>query len=156
MTLLPQQNQDWEQKQDSSMMFLFRLNTREPRPWHCCSAPSNKAQPLTKSVSADTCFPGIYPGGTCQAVPAHCGGCCHCHLPCHVARQSPSFVSSAYRPCSYSHNHLEVQFRKALNVLQDTTVRELYSVSIYLCKDGEADAATINTSGIKFSLPFRM
>ncbi|TKC52928.1 hypothetical protein EI555_009104 [Monodon monoceros] len=24
-------------------------------------------------------------------------------------------------PCSYSHNHLEAQFRKALNVLQDTT-----------------------------------
>eukprot|EP00069_Balaena_mysticetus_P006701 bmy_18728T0 len=97
-------------------------------PWHCCSAPSNKAQPLTISASADTCFPGIYPGGTCQAVPAHCGGCCHRHRPCHVARQRPSSVSSACRHCSCSRNHLEAQFLKTLKVLQDSTVRELYSV----------------------------
>ncbi|XP_077631538.1 protein ITPRID1 [Crocuta crocuta] len=92
----------------------------EPWPRHCCTAPRNEAQRLTKSVSLDTGFCHIYPAGTCHSVPAHCCVCCH-HCPhCH----------SACRHCPCSHNHLEAQFMKTLNVLQDTTVRELCSCTV--------------------------
>lgn len=103
----------------------------ESRLWHCCSAPSKKAQPLTKSVSLDTGFPGLYSVGTCPAVPAHCCVCYHHHLHCHPERQSPSSVSSAYRHCSCSHKHPEAQFTRRLEVLQDTTARELYSCTVH-------------------------
>uniref|UniRef100_A0A673UG60 ITPR interacting domain containing 1 n=2 Tax=Suricata suricatta TaxID=37032 RepID=A0A673UG60_SURSU len=84
------------------------------------SAPSNQAQRLTKSVSLDTGFPHIYPAGICHAVPAHCCVCCH-HCPhCH----------SACRHCPCSHNHLEAQFMKTLNVFWDSTVRELCSCTV--------------------------
>nr|XP_010969911.1 protein ITPRID1 [Camelus bactrianus] len=104
--------------------------TCEPSPWHCCSAPSNKARPLTKSVSLDTVFPSVHPVGICHAAPAHCCVCCHHHLHRHLERQSPSSVSSACRhcPCSYT---LEAQFMKTLKVLQDTAVRELYSCTVH-------------------------
>ncbi|XP_057588042.1 protein ITPRID1 [Hippopotamus amphibius kiboko] len=102
----------------------------EPTPWHCCSAPGRKVQPLTKSVSLDTGFPSIYPGGICQAVPAPCCVCCHHHLHCHAERQSPSSASSTCRHCTCSHNHREAQFMKTLKVLQDTTVRELCSCTV--------------------------
>ena len=116
--------------------------TCESRLWHCCSAPSKKAQPLTKSVSLDTGFPGLYSVGICPAVPAHCCVCYHHHLHCHPERQSPSSVPSAYRHCSCSHKHQEAQFTRRLEVLQDMTARELYSVSIHLCKNTKADVAT--------------
>uniref|UniRef100_A0A8C8X9D4 ITPR interacting domain containing 1 n=1 Tax=Panthera leo TaxID=9689 RepID=A0A8C8X9D4_PANLE len=98
---------------------------REPRPWHCCSAPS-----LTKSASLDTGFPRIYPAGISHAVPAHCCVCCHYCSHCHSERQSPNPVPSACRHCPCFHNHLEAQFMKTLNVLQDTAVRELCSCTV--------------------------
>uniref|UniRef100_A0A667G6Y7 ITPR interacting domain containing 1 n=1 Tax=Lynx canadensis TaxID=61383 RepID=A0A667G6Y7_LYNCA len=98
---------------------------REPRPWHCCSAPS-----LTKSASLDTGFPRIYPAGISHAVPAHCCVCCHHCSYCHSERQSPNPAPSACRHCPCFHNHLEAQFMKTLNVFQDTTVRELCSCTV--------------------------
>ncbi|XP_044908498.1 protein ITPRID1 isoform X1 [Felis catus] len=98
---------------------------REPRPWHCCSAPS-----LTKSASLDTGFPRIYPAGISHAVPAHCCVCCHHCSHCHSERRSPNPAPSACRHCPCFHNHLEAQFMKTLNVLQDTTVRELCSCTV--------------------------
>nr|XP_008520509.1 PREDICTED: coiled-coil domain-containing protein 129 [Equus przewalskii] len=102
----------------------------EPRPWHCCSAPSNKAQPFTKSVSLDTGYPGIYPVGICHSVPAHCCLCHHQHPHCHRERQSPGPGTSACRHCPCSHD-LEAQFMKTLKVLQDATVRELCSCTVH-------------------------
>ena len=114
-----------------------QTDTWEPPPWHCCSAPGKKAPPLTKSVSLDTGFPRNYPGAICQAVPAHCCICCRHHLHCPEERQSPGSMSSTCWHCLCLHNHLEAQFMKTLKVLQDTTVRELYSVSICLHKVGK-------------------
>uniref|UniRef100_A0A8C3W4P8 ITPR interacting domain containing 1 n=1 Tax=Catagonus wagneri TaxID=51154 RepID=A0A8C3W4P8_9CETA len=94
------------------------------------SAPGNKTQPITKSVSLDTGFPGIYSVGICHAVPAHCCVCYHHHLHCHPERQNPSSVSSAYRRCSCSHSHLEAQFMRRSEVLQDTTAGEPYSCTV--------------------------
>ncbi|XP_039718610.1 protein ITPRID1 [Pteropus medius] len=103
----------------------------EPRSWHHHSAPSNRVQPLTKSVSLDTGFPRIYPVDSCHAVPTHRCHCYHHRPHCHSERQSPSPVPSAHRHCLCSHSHLEAQFMKALKVLQDTTVRELCSCSVH-------------------------
>ncbi|XP_055276896.1 protein ITPRID1 [Moschus berezovskii] len=108
-----------------------QTDTWEPPPWHCCSAAGKKAPPLTKSVSLDTGFPRNYPGAICQAVPAHCCICCHHHLHCPTERQSPSSVSSTCWHCLCLHNHPEAQFMKTLRVLQDTTVRELYSCTVH-------------------------
>ncbi|XP_038542807.1 protein ITPRID1 isoform X6 [Canis lupus familiaris] len=101
-----------------------QANICEPRPWHCCSAPSNKAQYLTKSVSLDT-------AAICHTVPAHCCVCCHHHPHCHSEGQSPSSVLSACRHCPCSDDHLEAQFIKTLNILQDTTVKELCSCTVH-------------------------
>ncbi|XP_038297547.1 protein ITPRID1 isoform X6 [Canis lupus familiaris] len=101
-----------------------QANICEPRPWHCCSAPSNKAQCLTKSVSLDT-------AAICHTVPAHCCVCCHHHPHCHSEGQSPSPVLSACRHCPCSDDHLEAQFIKTLNILQDTTVKELCSCTVH-------------------------
>ena len=114
-----------------------QTDTWEAPPWHCCSAPGKKAPPLTKSVSLDTGFPRNYPGATCQAVPTHCCICCHHHRHCTAERQSPNSVSPTCWHCLCLHNHLEAQLMKPLKVLQDTTVRELYSVSICLHKVGQ-------------------
>nr|XP_035954548.1 protein ITPRID1 isoform X2 [Halichoerus grypus] len=103
-----------------------QTNISEPRPWHCCSAPSTKAQRLTKSVSLDTGFPRIYPAGICHAVSTHCCVCCHHHPHCH-----PGPVPSACRHCSCSHHHLETQLVKTLNILQDTTAKELCSRTVH-------------------------
>ncbi|XP_070324317.1 protein ITPRID1 [Odocoileus virginianus] len=108
-----------------------QTDTWEPPPWHCCSAPGKKAPPLTKSVSLDTGFPRNYPGAICQAVPVHCYICCHHHLHCPAERQSPSSMSSTCWHCLCLHNHLEGQLMKTLKVLQDTTVRELYSCTVH-------------------------
>ncbi|XP_025320333.3 protein ITPRID1 isoform X2 [Canis lupus dingo] len=101
-----------------------QANICEPRPWHCCSAPSNKAQYLTKSVSLDT-------AAICHTVPVHCCVCCHHHPHCHSEGQSPSSVLSACRHCPCSDDHLEAQFIKTLNILQDTTVKELCSCTVH-------------------------
>ena len=114
-----------------------QTDTREPPPWHCCSAPGKKAPPLTKSVSLDTGFPRNYPGAIRQAMPAHCSICCRHHLHCLEERQSSGSMSSTCWHCLCLHNHLEAQFMKSLKVLQDTTMRELYSVSICLHKVGK-------------------
>ncbi|KAB0376099.1 hypothetical protein FD755_012742 [Muntiacus reevesi] len=98
----------------------------EARQFNDVSAP-----PLTKSVSLDTGFPRNYPGAICQAVPAHCCICCHHHLHCPAERQSPGSMSSTCWHCLCLHNHLEAQFTKTLKVLQDTTVRELYSCTVH-------------------------
>uniref|UniRef100_A0A8C9A1D4 ITPR interacting domain containing 1 n=1 Tax=Prolemur simus TaxID=1328070 RepID=A0A8C9A1D4_PROSS len=101
------------------------------------SAPSNKAlthglQPLTRSVSLDTGFPSIYPGGVSHAVPAHCCVCCCHHRHCPGDRQSPGPTPSVRRHCLYSHtDHPEAQFMKTLKVLQDTAVRELCSCTVH-------------------------
>ncbi|XP_004418910.1 PREDICTED: coiled-coil domain-containing protein 129 [Ceratotherium simum simum] len=100
----------------------------EPRPWHCCSAISNKAQTLTKSVSLDTGYPSIYPLGICHAAPVHC--CCHHHPHCYSETQSPGPGPSTCKHCPCCH-HLEAQFMKILRVLQDTTVRELCSFTVH-------------------------
>ncbi|XP_014989245.3 protein ITPRID1 isoform X1 [Macaca mulatta] len=109
----------------------------EPRPWHFCSVPSNKAltygpQPLTKSVSLDSGFPSICPLGTCHAIPAHCCICCHHHSHCHWERQSPGLEPSVCRHslCSLT-GHREAQFMTTLKALQDTTVRELCSCTVH-------------------------
>uniref|UniRef100_A0A452R5P4 ITPR interacting domain containing 1 n=1 Tax=Ursus americanus TaxID=9643 RepID=A0A452R5P4_URSAM len=106
-----------------------QTNICEPRPWHCCSAPSSEARSLTKSVSLDTGFPHICPAGSCHVVPTRCCVCCHPH--CHSERQSPGPGPSACRHHSCSHNHLEAQLMKTLNVLQDTTVKELCSCTVH-------------------------
>ncbi|XP_012330566.2 protein ITPRID1 isoform X2 [Aotus nancymaae] len=109
----------------------------EPRPWHFCSAPSNKAlirghQPLTKSISLDSGFPSICPGGTCHAKPVHCCICCHHHPHCHGERQSPGPAPSVCRRCLCSlTGHREAQFMTTLKALQDTTVRELCSCTVH-------------------------
>ncbi|EFB30205.1 hypothetical protein PANDA_007932, partial [Ailuropoda melanoleuca] len=108
-----------------------QTNICEPGPWHCCSAPSNKARRLTKSVSLDTGFPCICPAGSCHAVPTPCCVCCHHHLHCHSERQSAGPRPSACRHCSCSHNHLEAQLMKTLNVLQDSAVKELCSCTVH-------------------------
>ncbi|XP_027395280.1 protein ITPRID1 [Bos indicus x Bos taurus] len=108
-----------------------QTDTWEAPPWHCCSAPGKKAPPLTKSVSLDTGFPRNYPGATCQAVPTHCCICCHHHRHCTTERQSPNSVSPTCWHCLCLHNHLEAQLMKTLKVLQDTTVRELYSCTVH-------------------------
>lgn len=131
----------------------MQIHRCEPRSWHRRSAPSNRAQPLTKSVSLDSGFPRISPVGSCHAVPTHCCHCYHHRRHCHSERQNPSPVPSAHRHRLCSHSHLEAQFTKALKVLQDTTARELCSVSIHLCKGGEADAAATDTSGVTVGLP---
>ncbi|XP_012382547.2 protein ITPRID1 isoform X2 [Dasypus novemcinctus] len=111
--------------------------TCEPNPWQCCPAASNKAlkhghQPLTKSVSLDTGFPGSYTVGSCHASPAHCCICRHHQSCCHVERQSPSPAPSARVSLLCSHiDHLEAQVVEALKVLQDTTVRELCSCTVH-------------------------
>lgn len=120
----------------------------EPRSQHHRSAPSNRAQPLTKSVSLDAGFPRIYPVDSCHAAPAHC---CHCyhHRPHRPAeRQSPSPVPSAHGHRLCSHGHLEARFTKALKVLQDAAVRELCSVSSHLCKGGENNKASSLSSSL--------
>uniref|UniRef100_A0A452T4P3 ITPR interacting domain containing 1 n=1 Tax=Ursus maritimus TaxID=29073 RepID=A0A452T4P3_URSMA len=106
-----------------------QTNICEPRPWHCCSAPRSEARRLTKSVSLDTGFPRICPAGSCHAVPTRCCVCCHPH--CHSERQSPGPGPSACRHHSCSHSHLEAQLMKTLNVLQDTTVKELCSCTVH-------------------------
>ncbi|XP_045053316.2 protein ITPRID1 isoform X2 [Desmodus rotundus] len=103
----------------------------EPRSWHCCSVPSNKAQPLTKSVSLDAGFPSSYPVCVCHAVPAHCWGCCHHHPHCHSGGPSPGPVRSACRHDPHSQGHLEAQLMKTLEALQDTAVRELCSCTAH-------------------------
>ncbi|XP_032728042.1 protein ITPRID1 [Lontra canadensis] len=107
-----------------------QADIRELRPWHCCSGQSNKARRLTKSVSLDTGFSYICPPGICHAELTHGCVCCHHQPHCHSERQSPSPVSSAYRHCLCSHHHLEAQFMKTLNVLQDTAVKELCSCTV--------------------------
>ncbi|KAF6086066.1 ITPR interacting domain containing 1 [Phyllostomus discolor] len=99
----------------------------EPRSWHCCSVPRNKAQPLTKSVSLDTGFPSSCPACICWAAPAHCRDCCHHHPHCHWAGLSSGPVSSACRHGLCSQGHLETQCMKTLEVLRDTAVGELCS-----------------------------
>ncbi|XP_036982446.2 protein ITPRID1 isoform X2 [Artibeus jamaicensis] len=103
----------------------------EPRSWCCCLVPSNEAQPLTKSISLDTGFPSSCPVCICCAAPAHCWGCCHHHPHCHSEGPSPGPVSSACRHGPHSHGHLEAQFMKTLEVLQDTAVRELCSCTAH-------------------------
>ncbi|KAM5302979.1 protein ITPRID1 isoform 2-T4 [Glossophaga mutica] len=103
----------------------------EPRSWRCCSVPSNKAQPLTKSVSLDTGFPSSRLACICCAAPARCRGCCHHHPHCHSVGPSPGPVSSACRHGPHSHGHLEARCMKTLEVLQDTAVRELCSCTAF-------------------------
>lgn len=113
-----------------------QTDTCEARLWHCCSAPKIKslahaAQPLIRSLSVDTGLPTICPVDVSYAVPAHCHYIYNHHNPyCHQERQSPIPVPLACKhcPCSH-HHHPEVQFLKTLKVLQETTVRELCSVS---------------------------
>ncbi|XP_036897086.1 protein ITPRID1 isoform X2 [Sturnira hondurensis] len=103
----------------------------EPRSWCCCSVLSNEALPLTESISLDSGFPSSCPVCTCCATPAHCRGCCHHHPHCHLEGPSPGPVSSACRHGLHSHGHLEAQFTKTLEVLQDTAVRELCSCTAH-------------------------
>ncbi|XP_037692945.1 protein ITPRID1 isoform X2 [Choloepus didactylus] len=121
------------QSKDASVQaYLF-----EPRPWQCCSALSNKAlkhrhQPLTKSISLDTGFPGAHLVGICHASPVHCCICRHRHLHCPAERKSPSPTPSACTHCLCSYiDHLEAQVMETLKVLQDTTVRELCSCTVH-------------------------
>lgn len=107
-------------------------------------------QPLTKSVSLDTGFPGVYPVDVCHAVHTHCCVCHHHHSHCQLERPSPGPVPSACRHCLCSHSHPEAKFTKTL---QDTTVRDLCSVSIDVCEDGEADAAIANPCRMICGLP---
>lgn len=115
----------------------------EPRSWHHCSAPENKAQPLSRSVSLDTGFPSPCTEDICHAAPAPCCDCCHHHPHHHSACR--------HGPCS--HSHPEAQFMKTLEALQGTAVRELCSVSIYLCRSGR-QARHTHPSGMTSGLPF--
>lgn len=88
--------------------------------------------PLTKSISLDTGFPSTSPTGICHTTPAHCCVCCH-HCPnCQWMRQSPGPEPSICRHFQYSHaEEPKVQFMKTLKILQDTTVRDLCSCTVY-------------------------
>lgn len=87
--------------------------------------------PLTKSISLDTGFPSASPTGICHTTPDHCCVCCH-HCPNYQwRRQSPGPEPSICRHFLYSHaEDAKAQFMKALKILQDTTVRDLCSVSV--------------------------
>ncbi|XP_036309723.1 protein ITPRID1 isoform X1 [Pipistrellus kuhlii] len=89
----------------------------EHRCWHHCSAPENKAQPLTRSVSLDTGFPSPCAEDICHAAPAPCCDCCHHHPHRHWGCR--------HGPCS--HRHPEAQFLKMLEALQGTALQELCS-----------------------------
>ncbi|KAK2509894.1 hypothetical protein MC885_003681 [Smutsia gigantea] len=111
----------------------------EPRPWHCWSAPGSTAQPCTGSVCLDTGFSGTCPAGMCHSVHAQCCNCWHHHphSPSNRTGSDPAWPACGH--CPNPHNHLEAQIMKTLTVLQDSTVRELCSVSIYLFEDGRAE-----------------
>ncbi|XP_007943527.1 protein ITPRID1 [Orycteropus afer afer] len=109
----------------------------ESRVWPCYLALNNKAlatgqQPLTKSVSLDTGFPGTYSVATCHGSPVHCCSCCHHHPQCHTVGPGPGPAPTTCRHllCSESHNP-EADFMKALKILQDTTMRELCSCTVH-------------------------
>ncbi|XP_055467796.1 protein ITPRID1 [Psammomys obesus] len=104
----------------------------------CKPRPSpNKAlihgpMPLTKSISLDTGFPSISPTGVCHIIPAHCCVCCHHCSNCQGRRQSPGPEPSICRHFLYSHTEdPEARFMKTLKILQDTTVRDLCSCTVY-------------------------
>ncbi|XP_050011471.1 protein ITPRID1 [Alexandromys fortis] len=88
--------------------------------------------PLTKSISLDTGFPSTSPTDLCHIIPAHCCVYCH-HCPnCQGRRQSPGPELSLCRHFLYSHaEDPEAQFMKTLKILQDTTVRDLCSCTVY-------------------------
>lgn len=93
--------------------------------------------PLTKSISLDTGFPSISPTGICHIIPAHCCVCCHHCSNCQGRRQNPGPEPSICRHFLYSHTEdPEAQFMKTLKILQDTTVRDLCSVSVSSIKLG--------------------
>lgn len=93
--------------------------------------------PLTKSISLDTGFPSTSPTDLCHIIPAHCCVYCH-HCPnCQGRRQSPGPEPSLCRHFLYSHaEDPEARFMKTLKILQDTTMRDLCSVSVSSTKVG--------------------
>ncbi|XP_052576562.1 protein ITPRID1 isoform X2 [Peromyscus californicus insignis] len=102
----------------------------KPRPSH--KALIHRPWPLTKSISLDTGFSSTSPTGLCHTIPAHCCVCCH-HCPnCQGRRQSSGPESSICRHFLYSHaEDPEARFMKTLKILQDTTVRDLCSCTVY-------------------------
>ncbi|XP_021047224.1 protein ITPRID1 [Mus pahari] len=89
-------------------------------------------RPLAKSISLDTGFPSTPQTGLCHTTPAHCCVCCH-HCPnCQWRGQSPGPEPSICRHSLYSQaEDPKVQFMKTLKILQDTTVRDLCSCTVY-------------------------
>ncbi|KAI5250961.1 Protein Itprid1 [Manis pentadactyla] len=108
----------------------------EPALQHCWSAPGTTAQPLTTSVCLDTGFSGTCPAGICHSVPAQCCDCGHHHPHGPSDRTGPDLAWPACGHYPSPHNHLEAHIMKTLKVLQDSTVRELCSVSIYSMRMG--------------------
>nr|XP_042129300.1 protein ITPRID1 isoform X1 [Peromyscus maniculatus bairdii]XP_042129301.1 protein ITPRID1 isoform X1 [Peromyscus maniculatus bairdii] len=102
----------------------------KPRASH--KALIHRPWPLTKSISLDTGFSSTSPTGLCHTTPAHCCVCCH-HCPnCQGRRQSPGPEPSICRHFLYSHaEDPEARFTKTLKILQDTTVRDLCSCTVY-------------------------
>ncbi|XP_034375617.1 protein ITPRID1 isoform X2 [Arvicanthis niloticus] len=105
--------------------------------YECKCRPSNndlipEPRTLTKSISLDTGFSSASPTGICHTTPSHCCICCH-HCPnCQGRRQSPGPEPSICRHFLYSHaEDPKVQFMKTLKMLQDTTVRDLCSCTVY-------------------------
>lgn len=93
--------------------------------------------PLTKSISLDTGFLSPSPTDLCHIIPAHCCVYCH-HCPnCQGRRQSPGPEPFLCRHFLHSHaDDPEARFMKTLKILQDTTVRDLCSVSVSSTKVG--------------------
>lgn len=101
-------------------------NALNRRPW-----------PLTKSISLDTGFLSTPSTDLCHIIPAHCCVYCH-HCPnCQGRRQRPGPEPALCRHFLYSHaEDPEARFMKTLRILQDTTVRDLCSVSVSPAKVG--------------------
>lgn len=98
---------------------------------------NHRSWPLTKSISLDTGFPSTSPKDLCHIIPAHCCVYCHHCLNCQERKQSPGPEPSLCRHFLYSHTEdPEARFMKTLKTLQDTTVRDLCSVSVSSTKVG--------------------
>ncbi|XP_040595083.1 protein ITPRID1 [Mesocricetus auratus] len=103
----------------------------DPRPSHN-KASIHSPWLLTKSISLDTGFPSTSATGLCHFIPAHCCACCHNCSNCQRRRQSSGIEPSLCRHCLYSHTEdPEARFMKTLTTLQDTTVRDLCSCTVY-------------------------
>ncbi|CAO2603944.1 Protein ITPRID1 [Lemmus lemmus] len=103
----------------------------KPSPSHN-KALNRRPWPLTKSISLDTGFPSTSPADLCHITPVHyCVYCHHCPN-CQGRRQSPGPEPSICRNFLYSHaEDPEARFMKTLKILQDTTVRDLCSCTVY-------------------------